>query len=146
MADYATTTDATDLYGEDYVLTSADRDEVGVVDATAFGDALTQATSELNSYIGARYDLPLITVPAVLVRFCVDIAIYVSSTSPSELTVEKIARYKAAIKWALGVAAGNVSLGTDDPAAGVDEDGGTVLTSPVASDRIFTRSKMVGLL
>ena len=145
MADYATTQEAIDLYGEDYILESVDRDDDGEVDATSFGDALEQATSELNSYIGVVYDLPLTTVPAVLQRFCIDIAVYVSCPSAAELTDEKKDRYKAAIKWAMGVASGKVSLGTDTPQAGVDETEGTVQTS-YGESRVYTRTKMSGLL
>lgn len=145
MAPYATTQDAIDLYGQDYILVSVDRDDDGDADSPAFSDALDQATSELNSYIGVKYDLPLLVVPAVLVRFTVDIAVYVSSSNPTELTDEKKDRYSAAIKWAQGVAKGVVSLGVVDPPAGVDEDGGSVNTE-FPNDRIFTRTKMAGLL
>ena len=143
---YATVTEATDLYGEDYITLSVDRDDDGVIDTTAFSDALDQATSELDSYIGVKYDLPLVVVPSVLVRFCVDVAVYVSCPNPAELTEEKIRRYDAAIKWAMGVAKGVVSLGTIDIPASANEEGGTVLTEPSASDRLFTRTKMSGLL
>ncbi len=143
---YATTTDATDLYGEDYILTSVDRNDDGIVDPTAFTDALAQATSELDSYIAVKYDLPLAVVPAVLVRFTIDVAVYVASPNAVELTEEKKERYESAIKWARGVAKGEVSLGTVDQPTGVDEQGGAVQTSPSTSDRIFTRSKMEGLL
>ena len=92
---YAVTQDAIDLYGEDYVLTSVDRDEDGDADVTAFTDALTQAQSELDSYIGIVFDLPLITVPSVLARFTIDVAIYISSANPAEMTDEKKDRYEA---------------------------------------------------
>jgi phage gp36-like protein len=141
---YATTAEAIDLYGDDYILASVDRDDDGVADATAFSDALDQATSELNSYIAVRYDLPLSTVPAVLTRFCIDIAVYIASSSAVELTDEKKERYKAAIAWAKGVAKGDISLGTDDIPTGTDEEGGSVQTS--YSARAFTRTKMAGLL
>jgi len=143
---YATAQDAIDLYGEDYILTSVDRDEDGDVDTTAFSDALDQATSELDTYIGVRYDLPLSTVPDVLVRFCVDIAVYVSCPSEAELTDEKKARYKRAVEWAKSLAKGEVSLGTEELPAGVDEEGGSIQTSYDSTSRIFTRTKMRDLL
>lgn len=143
---YATSQDAIDLYGEDYILTSVDRDDDGDADAAAFSDALDQATSELDSYIGVKYDLPLVTVPAVLVRFCVDVAVYVSSPNPAELTDEKKDRYAAAIRWARGVAKGEVSLGTVDQPTVAEEEGGSVQTSPSASDRLFTRGKMATII
>lgn len=145
---YATSSDAIDLYGEDYILTSVDRDFDGVADPTAINDALEQATSELDSYIGVRYDLPLAVVPAVLVRFCIDIAVYVASPNAAELTEEKEARYKAAIAWAKGVAKGSVSLGTVDVPASVTENNGlgSIQTNYAVSTRIFDRTKMSGIL
>lgn len=143
---YATQQDAIDLYGADYITVSVDRDDDGSIDTTALSDSLDQATSELDSYIGVRYDLPLVTVPAVLVRFCVDVAVYVACPNPAELTEEKIRRYDAAIKWAKGVAKGEVSLGTVDTPTGVDEEGGSITTNYDTDRRIFTRTKMRGLL
>jgi len=145
---YATAQQAIDLYDEDYVLVSIDRDEDGEVDTTAFSDALDQATSELDSYIGVKYDLPLVVVPDVLQRFTIDMAIYISCPNPAELTDEKKERYEAAVKWAQGVAAGKVSLGVIDQPATAEEDGGgsAVQTEPSSSDRLFTRSTMAGIL
>ena len=42
----------------------------------------------MNSYIAVKYDLPLVVVPDVLVRFCIDVAVYVASATPAELTEE----------------------------------------------------------
>lgn len=142
---YATAQDAIDLYGEEYILTSVDRDDAGDYDTTALTNALDQATSELDSYIGVKYDLPLSVVPDVLVRFCVDVAVYVSCPNPVELTEEKIERYDKAIKWAQRVADGKATLGTVEPPATAESQGGVVLTEPSDSDRLFTRSKMGGL-
>jgi phage gp36-like protein len=138
---YATTQDAIDLYGEDYILTSVDRDENGVADTPAFADAITQGQSELDSYIGVLYNLPLVNVPDVLVRFTVDVAVYVSSMEAGTLTKEKTKRYERAIAWAVKVSEGKASLGLEDePKA---KGGGVSLES---GTRIFTRAKMAGVL
>jgi len=143
---YAIEQDALDLYGSDYVLTATDRDEDGSADVVSFDSAMELASSELNSYIGVKYDLPLAVVPPVLKRFCIDVALYIASPDSAELTEEKSKRYEAAIAWAMGVAAGEISLGTADQPAGVDEEGGTVQTEPSTSNRAFTRTKLGGLL
>lgn len=138
---YATTQDAIDLYGEDYILTSVDRDEDGVADIPSFGDAITQGQSELDSYIGALYDLPLAAVPDVLVRFTVDTAVYISSMTAGTLTEEKTKRYERAIAWAKLVSEGKVSLGLDDEP---ETKGGGVVES--SGTRVMTRTKMAGIL
>ena len=142
---YATSTDATDLYGEDYILNSLDRDEDGEADVTAFTDSLDQATSELNTYIGVRYDLPLPTpVEAVLVRFCIDVAVYISSPGAGTLTEEKTNRYKDAIAWAKGLAKGDISLGIEDEDSVTGSEGSAEVSSNNPT-RLFTRTTMGGL-
>ena len=141
MSSYATVQDAIDLYGQDYIVVSADRNEDGVVDMVPFTDALAQATSELNSYIGVKYKLPLAEVPDVLRRFCVDIAVYITSSSPGVLTEEKENRYKSAIDWAKSVAKGTATLGIEDTPESIDSiEGGSVQTS--YSTREMTRGKL----
>jgi len=141
VAAYATQADAIELYGDQYVTMSVDRDDDGRIDADALTQSLADGQSELDSYIGVKYNLPLVTVPAVLKRFTVDVAIYISSNTAGSLTDEKTERYKAAIKWARDVAKGGVSLGLDDEPPTV---GGGVSTS--GPTRIMTRSTMSGIL
>lgn len=136
MPIYATEADAVALYGEEYIVTSADRDDDGRID-DAFADAVTKAQSELDSYLGIKYDLPLPEVPTVLIRFTVDIAVYIASMTAGTLTDEKTERYKMAIKWAMNVAAGKASLGLDEEPA--TTGGGVTVSGPA---RIMTRSSL----
>lgn len=138
---YATAQDAIDLYGEDYVLTSVDRDENGEADPTAFDDALTQAQSQIDSYIGVIYDLPLAAFPDVLVRFTVDVAIYISSQEAGTGTEEKRQRYEDAISWLKQLVKGEVSLGLEDEPE--TKGGGVVISNET---RRFTRTTTEGLL
>lgn len=144
---YATLKNAKDLYGETYVLTSVDRDADGEPDWQAFTKALNQASSEMDSYLGARYDVPVDPIPSVVNRYCIDIAIFLCSADASTGTDSKRQRYEDAIKWLTNVAKGVVTLGleTEDepdgenpiPQLDVDTDAGS---------RLFTRTKMRGLI
>ena len=87
MASYATVQDVIDRYGNEQLLLLADRANDGVVDSAAVDTALSDASAEMDAYLAVRYSLPLSSPPALLVRLCVDIAMYrlsVSSWPPEE--------------------------------------------------------------
>lgn len=137
---YAVFQDAIDLYGQDYVLTAVDRDDDGTPDKASFQDALEQASGEIDSYLRARYTLPLAQVPPQLRRFAVDIAIYQCSADPAMATDEKRRRYEDAIRWLEKVALGQLSLGVEEPTP----DSGT--PQLIYQGRRFTRETLRGLL
>lgn len=110
---YATQQDMIDRYGDDDLIVSADHDGDGVADAAIVTQGLSDATDLIDSYIGARYTLPLATVPAVLKRLCVDIALYLMSKPPS-ITEEKRKRYEDAVKLLTAISDGKVSLGVSE--------------------------------
>lgn len=117
---YATQTDAVDRYGEAFVLQVADRDGDGSLAdpelVQAVTDALVDATAEIDTHIGARYDLPLPSTPTVLVRICVDIAIYRLANEAGVLSEEIRQRYEDAIMLLKRIAEGKASLGLEVPA------------------------------
>jgi phage gp36-like protein len=140
---YATIQDANDLYGETYVLTSVDRDDDGEPDLNSLTKAFAQASSEMDTYLGVRYDVPVDPVPDVLKRYCVDIGLYqLSSGAGGGLTDEKRRRYEDAIKWLSKLAKADVSLGLPEGSGVEDEPLPRITESP----RLFTRSKLDGLL
>jgi phage gp36-like protein len=132
---YATQQDMIDRYGEDDLLIAADHDGDGVADAAVVTQGLSDATDVIDAHIGARYTLPLATVPAVLKRLCVDIALYLMSKPPS-ITEEKRKRYEDAIKLLQAISSGKVSLGISETGETVATTGGASFT---AKDRVFTR-------
>lgn len=138
---YATLADAKELYGEDYVLTSVVRVE-GTPDEDSLTAALEKASSEIDSYLSARYDVPISPVPPLLVQYAIDIAIYRTSSAPGAgLTDEKRTRYEDALKWLINVAKGIAGLGLDD--ATDNQEHTPVVISPC---RVFTRSRLGGIL
>lgn len=136
---YATQDDIVDRYGEDELLTVADRDGDDTVDAAVVSQALQDATDEIDTYVGSRYSLPLPTQPTALKRICVDIALYRLSTE-SGLTEEKRKRYEDAVKFLLGIAKGDIKLGLPEP------NGGPVTVEISGPDRRFNRRNMNRLL
>ncbi len=65
---YAVKQDIIDRYGEDILLTSFDPDNAGTADDDLITQSITSAQSEVDSYIGAQYDVPLATVPEIVIQ------------------------------------------------------------------------------
>ena len=123
-------------------LTNEDPTATTVNDAP-LQQALTDASSEIDTYLEARFALPLSDPPAVLNRLACDIAMYrLQSLRPLHDLEDARRRYDDAIAMLSKVAAGELTLGlaTDNqepPAAG-DAEG---TQGPV---RTFSREKLKG--
>ena len=139
---YATQANIEERYGATFVAMSFDKDGDGNADAALVSKALDDATDIINSYVAAKYALPLSPVPTVLVGYCVDLAVYKGSAEAGSLTEEKTQRYKDAIAWLRDLAKGLVSLGIEDPPPSVN--GSPRTTYP--NTRLFTRDTMKGLM
>jgi phage gp36-like protein len=127
---YATQADVTTAIGAAMLLTVADYNSDGTLDTTSITAALEQATSLADSYLTAH--LPLSSVPAILTRHVVAIAVYLLA---SNQTTEDIRRaYADALAWLKDIAAGTASLGPDDDS---EDDPGSPLME--AADREWTR-------
>ncbi len=137
---YATVEDAKEAYGENYVLTSVTREDTP--DEAALTRHLAKASSEIDSYLGAQYDVPLEEPPEIVVQYCVDIGIYRASADAGTGTDEKRLRYEDALDWLKLVAKGTVVLDVDGDG---ETDGGNQLPEISAPARLFSRSKMAGL-
>lgn len=138
---YATQQDIIDRYGSDTLHIAADRDNDGVLDTAAITRALDDATAEINVYVGARYDLPLSTVPTVLVKLCVDIALYQLATGTAG-TDERRQRYEDAVALLKRIATGELQLGMD---AGTSDDNAAEVEL-IGPGRMFNRNNMGGLI
>jgi phage gp36-like protein len=142
MANYATLQNLEDRNGEANVLLVADRDGDGSVDTEAVNNALSDSTEEIDSYVGVKYDLPLVSVPPILERICCDITMYRLAYDASSLTEEIRQRYDDALAWLKKLAEGKVTLGLDDEPESVSMN---VQTSNINQVRLFTRTTMRGL-
>lgn len=114
---YATVSDLVAAFGTQEVIALTDRDDradadntAGTVDGTVALGALERASSEADTYLAARYALPLASVPQVLAAVVCDIARYRLSGGETTETTPIADRYKAGITWLKDVAAGRAML------------------------------------
>ena len=112
---YATAEQVTERHGADAVLLLTDRDGDGVADSGAIERALEDASAEIDTYLAAKYDLPLSETPAVLTRLAADIAIYRLAVSADRRIDEHRVRYDDAVKLLVRIAKGEASLGLASP-------------------------------
>lgn len=97
------------LYGERELIQLTDRSNTGAIGDDVLDRAMLTAESEVNSYVGAAYALPLPSVPEVLRTMTGDVARFrLYDEQPSE-EVQK--RYDRAVSWLRDVSRGIVSLG-----------------------------------
>ena len=122
---YAAPDDIIDLYGGDFLLLIAQRgddaDLAGTATAAAISDALAQASSEADSYIGARYPVPVSPAPRVLQLHVINMACHHLAATAERMTEQIRQRYEDAMGWLKDVAAGRAALGPGDTGGG---DGG----------------------
>ena len=107
---YATLENMKERFGDDEVYVAFDRNGDGVLDTSAVDQALTDADEEINTYLAARYQLPLVTVPLVLTRLAAEIALYHGSVGTA-MTEEKRKRYEDAVRMLGKISSGAISLG-----------------------------------
>lgn len=111
---YATQQDIIDRYGENLLWTIATlpADEVNDerLDDVGIEKALSDASSECDVYLNARYEMPLPTTPPVLLGCCVDIAVYNLATGPAQ-SDDITKRYDRAVKLLERIAKGTADLG-----------------------------------
>jgi phage gp36-like protein len=140
---YATVTDFLAAFGEQEVIVLTDREErldrdnSGTVDSTVALGALERASSEADTYIAARYALPLQSVPQALAAVVCDIARYRLSGGETTETTPIADRYKVAITWLKDIAAGRAVLpGVPTGSSSASSEGGVEFRT---GRRVFAR-------
>ena len=106
--------------------------------------ALADAAAEIDAYIGARHDVPLDPVPAIVQLACVDIGMYRAASDAARLTDEARRRYDDASRLLRDVARGVISLGARDPDPPASATSPAVLLD--APPRVMTRKSLKGIL
>lgn len=95
-------------FGEQEIASLEDADNTGTPDESVSAQALQDGTEEADSYVAARYTLPLPSVPEPLSRAVCDIARFrLYKDRPTEQVTY---RYERTIKWLEQLAAGKVLL------------------------------------
>lgn len=136
---YATQADMTAAFGEAELIQLTDRaiPPAGTVDVAVLGRALDAADAEMDSYLAARYALPLADIPPVLRDCAADIARYRLHDRGAPKIVED--NYTARIRWLRDVSAGRASLGAATENAIPARAGLPEMTS---GGRVFGRENM----
>lgn len=105
---YALQADLVDRFGSTEIAQLTDRINGTVIDATVLGRALADADAEIDSYLAARYSLPLASAPVALVRVAADIARY--RLFDDRVTDAVRARYQDAVTYLKQISLGNVVI------------------------------------
>lgn len=113
---YATIVELGARIGADELLALTDRERTGLVDEAVAQRALDDADAEIDTYLGARYTLPLAAVPVLLSRLACDVARY--RLWSADASTEVRARYDDALRLLARLADGSVALAVQPPAAG----------------------------
>jgi len=140
---YSTLTDIKKLIPEEAVIQLTDDEDAGLVNQARVDEAIAQADAEINSYCAANYTVPFTTVPAVIKKISVDIAIYnLYSRRVEQIPETRAERYKNAIRQLEGISKGAITLGIDPAPEAVSEGG--IKTNKTEDDRTFTKDSMEG--
>ena len=116
----------------------ADDDADGVADEAVVARAIADADAEINSYLSARYTVPLSPVPALAKKLSIEISVwnlYGHRRLVDELSKQ---RYDAAVALLKLVAKGDATIGVDPEPSGGEQ---SIQTGRTADDRTFTIGK-----
>jgi phage gp36-like protein len=110
---YATVQDMTNRYpNRDLVQLTNEDPTVTTIDSAVIQRGLDDASAEIDSYIEARFTLPLVDPPPVLIRLTTDIAMYrLQSLRPLHDLADARQRYNDAVAMLSKVASGELTLG-----------------------------------
>jgi len=81
-----------------------------VPDSLIITDAISKADSEIDSYLGARYVVPLAAPPAQVKALAVDLAIYHLYSRRSVVPMVRQQKYDAAVAFLKQAAAGRILI------------------------------------
>lgn len=135
---YATQQDLYDRFGQSEIDTLADRNNDGTPDPGVIDGAIADAGDTIDSYIGARYELPLASTPPLLTRICCDLTRFELYSDAVPELVQK--RHDAAIKLLQAIQSGKATLGLAEASQPVPSD--APQTDPNAPGRTFTTGSL----
>jgi phage gp36-like protein len=141
---YATPQDIINRYpNRDLVQLTNEDPAITTINTTALQQALTDASAEIDGYLGGRFTLPLSDPPAVLNRLAADVAMYrLQALRPLHDLADARRRYDDAIAMLTKVASGEMTLGigADGHETSIAE-GAEQAQGPA---RVFNRGTMKG--
>lgn len=120
----------------------ADLDDDGAADTDVVARAIADAQSLMDSSLACRFRVPVAladgSTPAALRTRAVNLAVYFLHLGRDSVTDDVRAQHDDDLRWLERVAAGRVSLGTDEPVA---ESSGAVGVRVQSQPRIFGRGE-----
>lgn len=129
---YCTSTDLAERFGLEELESVAWDSDAGQLDNDKIERACTDASNQVDLYVGGRIQTPSSTPPPVIVSIACDIARYkLHDDRPLDEVKD---RYDAAMRILRDIAAGKASLGE----VGQQSSPGAVGTLKGDDDRIFT--------
>lgn len=137
---YATLDDLIERAGAAEIRDIADRDRDGILDDDVITKALQDADNLINTYIGAKYTVPLVAVPPIVTTWAVSIARYFlhHNGAPDQVKADYEDAKAAAKDVARGV--GTLAVAPGDP--GINTSSGTVMAEH--PEQVFTASRLRG--
>lgn len=108
---YCTLEDLKEKISEDKLIQLTDDDGAGAIDTSRTDRAMADAESEIDSYCAGRYKVPLVPVPGIIRKYCVDIAVYNLLQRREGAGDERHRDYKNAIAFLQNLASGKATLG-----------------------------------
>lgn len=127
---YCTFEDIKKLVPENMLIMATDDDNVGAVNEQRLNESIAQADAEIDLYCETRYEVPFTTVPPVVKKCSVDIAIYnLYSRKVEAIPETRSTRYKDAIRLLRGIADGSVSLNVPTDSSTTGFSSGVLITS-----------------
>jgi len=141
--DYCTKSDILEQIDEDVLIDLTDDDDVGSVDDDKVTRAISDADEEIDSYCGARHTVPFSTVPGIIRKLSVDIAIYNLYARRRGAPDDRKERYNNAVRMLRDISRGVISLGADDPEGSPPDTNAPEMAS-TNPDRVFSRDTMKG--
>ncbi|HGF7190631.1 TPA: gp436 family protein [Vibrio cholerae] len=133
---YCTQADLESRFGADELA------DLTLGDTAKIVQAIEDATALINGYIAGRCQLPLPTVPAVLVSLCADIARYRLYDEVLDAEHQAARRYQSAIKYLENVGTGRLSLGVPEHQAPCSNN----TAEFTSAGSVFARDKSHGFL
>jgi len=112
-----------------------------VINNTVVEAAIVDASNLIDGYIAGRYTLPLSVIPAMLTKFCADIARYNLYDNAVSDVVEK--NYKAALDFLTNVGRGTLKLGLSTDSQAPESDQMIVVES---AGTVFGRADSKGFI
>jgi phage gp36-like protein len=127
---------------EDSLIQLTDDENLGVIDEARVDEAIANACATIDGYCG-RYQLPFVTVPAIIKPIALDLTVYNLYARQMESMPETRKDNRAnAIKLLENIAKGLVRLGD---ALGVEAPATPAATAAVSGPkRLFSRDTMKG--